>query len=869
MKKITSIILIIAVLLGIGVSGITASAGTFTTKSSYTGKTYSHYSEYATRNIQNCIDVSEHNGVINWYAVKKAGVTNAIIRVGFRGYGKAGNMVEDDYFTENVAAAQKAGVNIGFYFYSQAVSTSEAAAEAKFVLDRVKKYNFTLPIFYDYEFAEVSTGRLDSAWSSGKLNKTKMTNNAISFCNTIKASGYQTGVYANASFFTYVLDTSKLVDNGFTIWLAIYSTSSTYGSYWHNSNHDYDFWQYSSTGNVTGLCGVPSTTWLKATYAGKTGYIRLDNLIFNSSTTAVTANSNGVNMRSGKGTSYSLVQKVPNKAKVTIKEYPVRNCDVNFYYSRTKFNFSLKPGIKKITISWAKQSKAAYYRIYTYDKSTKKYTRLVQTTETSYIHSNLKDNQTKTYLVRWFDSSGNGSDYAKADNKSATTAPAKVKFKLKDSRTTSLTVSWTKVAGASYYSVYKYNTSTKKYTRLGTSKTLSYTTKKLKANTNYTFLVRAFNKNKLGSGYAVSDNKVFRTAPPAPKITFKRYSNQIRISWDAVTGATFYRVYSYNKSTKKYKTLGDTTSLNYTHKSLKSNTEYTYLVRAASSSVARSDYSLASNKSVKTLIAKPDFKLSLSGNDIKVSWNKVAGADVYRVYTYDAVQDKYTSVKKTKSLSYTLTNLPRNTEYEILVRAYDKANVGNTYDKATDNKKKTTPPDAPEFSLKATSNGVKISWKAVKEATDYKVYSFNTTSKKYSLIAQVKELSFKHESLKSNTNYTYLVRAFNSAGSGSAYTTALNRKVKTLPAKPIVKATATANSVKLSWSKVAGATKYRVYAYDTALGTYSGLGSTTDLTYTVSKLNSKTKYTFLVRAINSDNNGNSYTVDDNITVTTK
>lgn len=866
MKKLTSIILILAVLLGIGVTGLTASAGTFTTKSAYTGKTYSHYSEYANRNIQNCIDVSEHNGVINWYAVKSAGVTNAIIRIGFRGYGSAGSLHEDAYLSENIEGAQKAGVNIGFYFYSQALNTKEAADEAKFALARIKKYNFNLPIFYDYEFAEVSTGRLDKAYADGKLNKTKMTDNAVSFCNTIKAAGYTAGIYANASFLTWMLDSDRLVKNGYTIWLAIYSTSSTSGSWWHNTHHVYDYWQYSSTGHVKGLCGVASMVWLKTTYAGKTGYIRMDNLDFVGANTAAVNNSSGANMRSGKGTSYSLVQKIPNKAKITVNEYPTTNCDVNFYYAKTNFPFSLKAGVRNITVSWAKQAKAAFYRIYKYENG--KYEGIINVEGTSHTFTDLSDNETKTYLVRWFDSAGNGSDFTKADNRSATTAPAKVNFKLNSAKTTSLNISWDKVAGASFYAVYSYDTSAKQYKHLGTSTTLNYTVKSLKANTNYTFLVRAFNKNKLGSGFKTSDNKVFRTAPPAPAFTFKRYSDKIDISWAKVTGATSYRIYTYNKSTKKYTALGNTTALKYTHSSLNPNTEYIYLVRAASSSIALSDYSVNSNKSVKTLLAKPDFKLSLSGKNIKVSWDKVSGVHTYLVLIYKAEEGKYTPIKRTTDLSYILSGLPYNTEYEILVRAYDDKNIGNTYSTA-DNKKITTPPEAPSFNLKAYTDSVNISWNAADGASLYRVYSYDTALKKYTILADVNALSFKHTSLKPNTNYTYLVRAYNTAKSGSAFTVSTNKSIKTLIAKPVVKAEPTANSVKLSWAKIAGASEYRIYAFDTVSGKYTRLGTTKSLSFNVTKLSSKTQYQFLVRAFSADNSGNSFIVADNVSVTTK
>jgi len=124
----------------LGIGSVSYAASNFTTKSQFTGSTYTHYGSYAGTQVKDMIDVSEHNGLINWYKIKSLGIDDAIIRVGYRGYGQAGTMREDNYFYDNMAGAQKAGVNIGVYFYSQALNTTEAVAEANFVLKRIKAY---------------------------------------------------------------------------------------------------------------------------------------------------------------------------------------------------------------------------------------------------------------------------------------------------------------------------------------------------------------------------------------------------------------------------------------------------------------------------------------------------------------------------------------------------------------------------------------------------------------------------------------------------------------------------------------------------------------------------------------------------------
>lgn len=187
------------------------------------------------------IDVSKWNGKIDWNAVKNSGVSYVIIRCGYRGYG-SGALVVDPYFEQNIKGATAAGIKVGVYFFSQAVNKNEAVEEASMVLQLVRGYTISYPIFLDVEYsgAAGNTGRAD------KLDVATRTEIIKAFCETIRNSGYTAGVYANKSWLTSMIDTSQL--SKYKIWLAQYAAAPTYTG-------RYDMWQYKSTGRVTGING--------------------------------------------------------------------------------------------------------------------------------------------------------------------------------------------------------------------------------------------------------------------------------------------------------------------------------------------------------------------------------------------------------------------------------------------------------------------------------------------------------------------------------------------------------------------------------------------------------------------------------------
>lgn len=184
------------------------------------------------------IDVSTFNGTIDWSKVAKSGVSFAIIRCGLRG-SSAGALYEDAKFATNIKNATSAGVKVGLYFFTQAVSEAEAVEEASMCLTLAENYKISYPIFIDVESA--SNGRANGL---SKSDRTKIVN---AFCKTITNGGYKAGIYANKTWFTNNMDVSQLTS--YVIWLAQYASSPTYTA------SRYDLWQYSSEGSLSGISG--------------------------------------------------------------------------------------------------------------------------------------------------------------------------------------------------------------------------------------------------------------------------------------------------------------------------------------------------------------------------------------------------------------------------------------------------------------------------------------------------------------------------------------------------------------------------------------------------------------------------------------
>lgn len=212
----------------------------------YTGLIYTHNHPNADNGITYGIDVSYYNGSIDWNAVRDSGIKNVMVRVGYRGYGSSGSLNEDTNYKQNIEGALDAGLNVGVYFFSQAISQQEASDEADYIIERIQNYNITLPVVIDFEYASVGSG-LGGRLYNADLSADKATRICKAFCRIVEEEGYTAMVYANKSMLEDNLNASDISDK-YGIWLANYTTSTSY-------NGRYDVWQYSSRGHVDGISG--------------------------------------------------------------------------------------------------------------------------------------------------------------------------------------------------------------------------------------------------------------------------------------------------------------------------------------------------------------------------------------------------------------------------------------------------------------------------------------------------------------------------------------------------------------------------------------------------------------------------------------
>ena len=187
---------------------------------------------------KNGIDVSSHQGNIDWTSVKAAGINFAIIRVGYRG-SQTGALVEDSCFKKNIQGATANGINVGVYFFTQATTEAEAVEEASMALTLCSGYNLSYPIFVDTENGS-------GAARANGLDKGTRTACVAAFCKTIANGGRKAGVYASKSWYNNKIDASAF--SNYFIWVAQYNTTCNYKG-------KYNMWQYSSKGSVPGIKG--------------------------------------------------------------------------------------------------------------------------------------------------------------------------------------------------------------------------------------------------------------------------------------------------------------------------------------------------------------------------------------------------------------------------------------------------------------------------------------------------------------------------------------------------------------------------------------------------------------------------------------
>jgi len=184
------------------------------------------------------IDVSAYQPDIDWTEVKASGIEFAMIRVGYRGYG-SGKLDLDDCFLKHMQGALDAGLDVGVYFFSQALTPEEAVEEAEYVLTWIEGYDITCPVVFDWE-------EVDAPARTDDMNMVMLTSCAEAFCKTVEEAGYEAAVYFNQAYGYQQFNLVSLREYQF--WLAEYADVPTFA-------YDFQMWQYTNEGTVPGING--------------------------------------------------------------------------------------------------------------------------------------------------------------------------------------------------------------------------------------------------------------------------------------------------------------------------------------------------------------------------------------------------------------------------------------------------------------------------------------------------------------------------------------------------------------------------------------------------------------------------------------
>ena len=186
------------------------------------------------------IDVSDHQGEIDWKKVKEAGVEFAMLRLGYRGYGQAGRIVLDERFEENYQNAINNGIEVGVYFFSQSINLDEVREEADIVLRNIEGKQITYPVVFDLEKIKNDDARTDN------LTNEEITNMTLEFCKIIESKGYTPSIYGNSK--TLATKMTLELFNKYNKWYADYLKEPLYP-------YEFNIWQYSETGRIDGIEG--------------------------------------------------------------------------------------------------------------------------------------------------------------------------------------------------------------------------------------------------------------------------------------------------------------------------------------------------------------------------------------------------------------------------------------------------------------------------------------------------------------------------------------------------------------------------------------------------------------------------------------
>ena len=339
----------------------------------------------------------------------------------------------------------------------------------------------------------------------------------------------------------------------------------------------------------------------------------------------------------------------------------------------------------------------------------------------------------------------------------AKSAPAAPVVKLGNSATSGKPMlTWNAVYGATSYRIYRSTSKSSGYSLLGTTTATSYTNTGAKAGTTYYYRVKAVNDAGLSpySNIVSGQSKAVTPKPSAPvvKIGNSAASGKPVLTWNAVSGATSYKVYRATSQNGTYSLLGTVTATSYTNTGAKAGTTYWYKVKAVNSAGESAYSNVVSGRATVTTLTMGH---SASSGKPQLTWKAVSGAASYKVYRATSKNGAYSVINTTKALTYTNVGAALGTTYYYKVEALNAAGKSMGFSAIVEGK--VAPVLAVGYS--SVSGKPQLTWKAVPGATEYQVYRSTQQNSGYSKINTTTSTSYVNTGAKANTTYYYKIVA--------------------------------------------------------------------------------------------------------------
>ena len=408
-----------------------------------------------------------------------------------------------------------------------------------------------------------------------------------------------------------------------------------------------------------------------------------------------------------------------------------------------------------------------------------------------------------------------------------------------------MNISWEPVPRASLYRVYYKGRNG--WTKLTDTKETSVLDTDVVGGTRYTYTVRCLSAD--GSRFTSDYDTVGKSAVyyPAPKLSLSNGEDVVNIKWSAAAGASKYRVYIKGRS--GWTRLIDTAGTSCTDSNVTSGTAYTYTIRSMDSS-GNLLSSFYSDGFTITFLKAPVFSVSNAADGVNISWDKVTGAAKYRVFYRGA--NGWTRLADTAETSFIDKDVSSNTSYTYTVRCINADGSAYTSDYRAG--KSVRYIAAPKLILSNAEDGVSIRWNAVAGASKYRVYYRGRNG--WTKLTDTTGTSFLDTDVRSGTNYTYTIRCMDNNGNHISYFYTDGFRITFVKA-PVFTVSNAADGVNISWDKVDGAAKYRVYYYGSK--GWTKLLDTAETSFIDKDVSSNHSYTYTVRCINEE--GTAFTSD--------